>query len=144
MLRLFVTHGNPLGHYKNCTRCVDVDKSNAIEHTYTNTVDNSCDVCGYIRNISFDTSAVDTTSVYTGYAVSKSTITGSRNGVEGTWEWKNPEEVVNETGMFTAIFTPADGTASVEVEVQACKWLCHNENIFAKVFCAILKPFFMA
>ncbi len=132
-------------HYYECTRCFE--KKEKAAHNYTNACDASCNVCGYEREIILDTSAVAATTIRSGYALEKSVITGNLNGVEGTWEWKNPETVVEETGTYTAVFTPADGTDPVEVEleVKACCFLCHSDNVFVQfvfsIFITVCKVF---
>jgi len=65
------------------------------------------------------------TSAALGHPLSNSIITGIVNGVggatniPGTWAWKTPAEIVNASGLFEAVFTPASSNyLPIEREIQ--------------------------
>ncbi len=86
---------------------------------------------------------VDT--VKAGTKLSKVSIDGTLSGIEGSFKWIEPNEKVNETGYFTAIFIPDDESISpirVSVKVVVCSHICHNESIIARTFWSVMKPVF--
>lgn len=86
---------------------------------------------------------VDT--VKPGTKLSKVGIEGTLSGVKGTFQWENPDEKVEETGKYFALFIPDDANEKpiqISVEVVVCSHICHDESIIARTFWGVLKPIF--
>ncbi len=96
--------------------------------------------CKYIWLNSIE-GTVDT--VKSGTKLSKVAVDGTLSGIEGSFQWINPDEKVEETGNYLAIFVPDEkGIAPirVSVEVVVCSHICHNDSFIARTFWGIIKP----